>query len=280
MIVHKFSSGQEMLPSLPPSFAGETKVTAKAAETTWSTTTLPNYYTSDRQQRGPRLETLTSGENSSASDRRRLPPPPPQTTLIIGGSPFHIISDDAAGIESTLYETVDGDYCEIPSYCHYEQKLYNDGNQTLATLPPLGLYHDMSGTHRQQYECANNNNNHFMTAAVQLRGPSQRRQQRPISTHAQFQQGHDNSVANPEYDQTVLYRRHSVIPPAVSKYSDLHIFGDQQLGYRERYLHFELAEARKSRAHRPLISQISTGSNQPVIDQNHDSTENNPITSL
>jgi hypothetical protein len=169
---------------LPPlRSASNQSETSKKTTTTedWSNaaTTLPNYYTTDRQHGA----SVSSTPANNISGVRMLCRPLPE--LIIGGSPFHIVRgpiyDAAAGDNgdgggdirrysapevafyyhkqaeiSSHYETIpDWEYSEISN---------GWDNRSYAVLSPLselrhdcshghdmtssGLYHDMSGTHR------------------------------------------------------------------------------------------------------------------------------------
>jgi hypothetical protein len=178
IILQKFASAAELPPLRSASNQSETsKKTTTTDDWSNAATTLPNYYTTDRQS-------VSSTPANNISGARMLCRPLPE--LIIGGSPFHIvrgpIHDAAAGDigegggDIRRYSAPDAAFyyhkqAEISSHYEtipdWEYSEISNGwdNRSYAVLSPLsehrhdcshghhdmtssGLYHDMSGTHR------------------------------------------------------------------------------------------------------------------------------------
>jgi hypothetical protein len=189
---------------LPPLRSASNQSEASKKTTTtedWSNaaTTLPNYYTTDRQS-------VSSTLANNISDVRMSCRPLPE--LIIGGSPFHIVrgpihdagdtGDGGGGVirrysapEVAFYyhkqAEISSHYETIPDW-EYSEISNGWDNRSYAVLSPLseprhdcshghgmtssGLYHDMSGTHRRssvgiQYNGGVRNTNSYIPA-IQL----------------------------------------------------------------------------------------------------------------
>jgi hypothetical protein len=178
IILQKFASAAELPPLRSASNQSETsKKTTTTDDWSNAATTLPNYYTTDRQS-------VSSTPANNISGVRMLCRPLPE--LIIGGSPFHIV-------RGPIHDAAAGDMCDsggdirrnsAPDVAFYYQKQaeisshyetipdweYSEissgwDNHSYAVLSPLseprhdcshghdmtssGHYHDMSGTHRR-----------------------------------------------------------------------------------------------------------------------------------
>ena len=215
-ILRKFGSRQDLPPPLQSTSSLQSEAKRKVAETSWviNTTTLPNYYTSDRQimetstsgQNSSVWGTSTSGQNSSGGAERPWFPPP--LSLMIGGSPFHIVHGPQ-GSEPAHYETIDGEYSEISSNgygCRTDHQL---SGSCLWSTTTLGLYHDMSGTRHRHHD------DDSYVPVVQLRFPHQQQHLQQLQ-QLQQQQVHDGVKISSNQDRrrrTEGRRNLSVISP-------------------------------------------------------------------